>query len=61
MPLKDELKRIRKLSDQAQKLNALKKKLAEEFDKGTLNHDRLGMYMKERDKILKDIEYDIEV
>jgi hypothetical protein len=36
MAIKDQMKRVRDLSDQAQQLLKLKKKVAEDFDKGIL-------------------------
>jgi hypothetical protein len=60
MTIKDEIKRIRDLSAQAQQLLRLKKKVAEDFDKGILTHERLDMYMKEREKILKNVKLDIK-
>jgi hypothetical protein len=39
---------------------ALKKKVAEEFDQGTLTHERLDMYLKEREKILKNAKLTIK-
>jgi hypothetical protein len=59
MTIKDEIKRIRDLSDQAQRLMKLKRKVADDFDKGTLTHERLDMYIKERERILKEVKLNI--
>jgi hypothetical protein len=56
----DEVKRIRELSNQAQQLIELKKKVAEDFDKGYLTHERLDLYLKEREQILMDVKLDIK-
>lgn len=58
--LKDEIKRIRDLSDKAQQLLKLKKLVAEDFDKGILTRERLALYSKEREKILKDLKLNIK-
>jgi hypothetical protein len=55
MSIRDEIERIRDLSDKAQQLNALKKKVAEDFDRGILTHQRLDMYNNERENILKGV------
>jgi hypothetical protein len=60
MTLKDEIKRIRDLSGQAQQLLKLKNKVAEDFDKGILTHERLDMYLREREDILKDVTLNIK-
>jgi hypothetical protein len=60
MTIKDEIKRIRNLSNQTQQLILLKKKVAEDFDKGILTHERLDLYMKEREKILKSVKLEIK-
>jgi hypothetical protein len=56
MTIKDEIKRVRDLSNRAQQLMALKKKVAEDFDHGILTHERLDMYLEEREKILKGVK-----
>jgi hypothetical protein len=60
MTIKDEIKRIRDLSDQAQQLLKLKKKVADDFDKGILTHERLDLYVSERERILKDVKLNIK-
>jgi hypothetical protein len=60
MKIKNEIKRIRDLSDQAQQLIALKKKVAEDFDKGFLTHQRLDLYTRERERILKEVGHTIK-
>jgi hypothetical protein len=52
MTIKNEIKRVRELSDQAQQLIELKRKVAEDFDKGLLTHQRLDLYTRERERIL---------
>jgi hypothetical protein len=61
MTLKDEIKRVRGLSDQARRLNDLKRKVAEDFDKGLLDHPRLDMYLQEREKILQGVRPNIKI
>jgi hypothetical protein len=60
MTLKDEIKRIRGLSSQAQQLLKLKNKVAVDFDKGILTHERLDIYLREREDILKDVTLNIK-
>jgi hypothetical protein len=60
MTIKDEIKRVRNLSNQSQQLIKLKKKVAEDFDKGILTYERLDMYMNEREKILKSVKFEIK-
>jgi hypothetical protein len=60
MTIKDEIKRIRNLSNQTQQLIMLKKKLAEDFDKGILTHERLDIYIKKREEILKSVKFEIK-
>lgn len=55
MTIKEEVQRFRELSNQAQQLIAFKKKVAEDFDRGILTHDRLDRYTEEREKILSGI------
>jgi hypothetical protein len=55
MSIRDEIERVRNLSTKAQQLNALKKKVAEDFDRGILTHQRLDMYNQERENILKGV------
>ena len=38
----------------------LKKKVADDFDRGILKHERLDMYMQEREKILSGVKYEIK-
>ena len=59
MTIRDGIKRIRDLSDQAQRLLKLKKKVADDFDKGILTHARLDMYLRERERILNDVKLNI--
>jgi hypothetical protein len=60
MTLKDEINRIRNLSNQSQQLIQLKKKVAEDFDRGILTHERLDLYMQERDQILQGVKREIK-
>ena len=60
MTIKDEIKRIRNLSNQTQQLIMHKKKLAEDFDKGILTHERLDIYIKKREEILKSVKFEIK-
>jgi hypothetical protein len=60
MTIKDEIRRVRNLSNQTQQLIKLKKKVAEDFDKGILTRERLDMYMKEREKILKSVKLELK-
>jgi hypothetical protein len=60
MTTKNEIKRVRDLSGQAQQLIALKKKVAEDFDKGFLTHERLGLFTKEREGILKEVGHTVK-
>ena len=60
MTIKDEINRVRNLSSQAQQLIKLKKKVADDFDRGILTHERLDMYMQEREKILSGVKYEIK-
>lgn len=60
MTIKDEINRIRNLSYQSQQLIKLKKRVAEDFDKGILTHHRLDMYLKEREQILKGVTLEIK-
>lgn len=55
MSLRDEINRVRDLSDKAQQLIRLKRKVADDFDKGLLTHERLDMYIKEREKIMQGV------
>jgi hypothetical protein len=48
------------LSDKAQQLIELKRKVAEDFDKGILTHERLDLYTRERDSILKAVGHAIK-
>lgn len=58
--IRDELNRIRRLSGQAQQLIALKNRVASDFDKGYLTHERLDIYLKEREAILQNVQGDLE-
>jgi hypothetical protein len=60
MTIRNEIKRIRDLSDKAQQLIELKRKVAEDFDKGILTHERLDLYTRERDSILKAVGHAIK-
>lgn len=46
MAIKDNIKNMRNLANHARQLNALKKKVAEDFAKGILTHERLDLYIK---------------
>ncbi|MGD8333087.1 MAG: hypothetical protein PVH74_07805 [Desulfobacterales bacterium] len=60
MTIKDEINRIRNLSYQSQQLIKLKKRVAEDFDKGIPTHQRLDMCLKEREQILKGVTLEIQ-
>jgi hypothetical protein len=60
MTIKDEIDRIRNLSNQSQELIKLKKRVVEDFDRGILTHQRLDMYLKERELILKGVKLAIK-
>jgi hypothetical protein len=60
MTIKDEINRIRNLSYQSQQLIKLKKRVAEDFDKGIPTHQRLDMCLKEREQILKSVTLEIQ-
>ena len=55
MSIRDEINRVRDLSDKAQQLIRLKQKVADDFDKGILTHERLDMYIKERETIMQGV------
>lgn len=60
MTLKDKINRVRNLSNQSQQLIELKKKVAQDFDRGLLTHQRLDRYLKQREKILAEVRQHVK-
>jgi hypothetical protein len=60
MTIEDEIARIRNLSNQAHEINRHKRKVAEDFEKGILTHERLDEYTKEREQLLMNVRFNIK-